>query len=88
MRILNVCKKYFGRTHWDKAVSRLYSPAREYYYCSEILRDIFYHGEWSRCTSKIKILSTISSPLYKGADLVLKTALLLKEYVNIDLNGT
>ena len=84
VRILNVCKKYFGRTHWDKAVSRLYSPAREYYYCSEILRDIFYHGEWSRCTSKIKILSTISSPLYKGADLVLKTALLLKEYVNID----
>ena len=84
VRILKSCKKYFGRTHWDKAVSGLYSPAREYYYCSEILRDVFYHGEWTRDTSKIRILSTISSPLYKGADLVLKTAQLLKEYAKID----
>ena len=84
VRILKSCKKYFGRTHWDKAVSRLYSPNGEYYYCSEILRDIFYHGEWTRDTSKIRILSTISSPLYKGADLVLKTAHLLKEYAKID----
>lgn len=84
VRILRSCKNYFGRTHWDKAISRLYSPNGEYYYCSEILRDIFYHGEWARDTSKIRILSTISSPLYKGADLVLKTAHLLKEYANID----
>ena len=84
VRILKSCKKYFGRTHWDKAISRLYSPSGEYYYCSEILRDVFYHGEWSGDTSKIRILSTISSPLYKGADLVLKTAHLLKEYANID----
>lgn len=84
VRILKSCKKYFGRTHWDKAISRLYSPNGEYYYCSEILRDIFYHGEWARDTSKIRILSTISSPLYKGADLVLKTAHLLKEYAKID----
>ena len=47
VRILKSCKKYFGRTHWDKAISRLYSPSGEYYYCSEILRDVFYHGEWS-----------------------------------------
>lgn len=84
VRILKACKKYLGRTHWDKAVSRLYSHEREYYYCSEILRDIFYHGEWTRDTSKLRILSTISSPLYKGADLVLKTAHLLKEYAKID----
>ena len=84
VRILRSCKNYFGRTHWDKAISRLYSPNGEYYYCSEILRDIFYHGEWARDTSKIRILSTISSPLYKGADLVLKTAHLLKEYAKID----
>ena len=84
VRILRSCKKYFGRTHWDRAICRLYSPTGEYYYCSEILRDIFYHGEWARDTSKIRILSTISSPLYKGADLVLKTAHLLKEYANID----
>ena len=84
VRILRSCKNYFGRTHWDRALCRLYSPTGEYYYCSEILRDVFYHGEWSRDTLKVKILSTISSPLYKGADLVLKTALLLKEYANID----
>ena len=84
VRILRSCKNYFGRTHWDKAISRLYSPNGEYYYCSEILRDIFYHGEWARDTSKTRILSTISSPLYKGADLVLKTAHLLKEYAKID----
>lgn len=84
VRILRSCKNYFGRTHWDRAICRLYSPTGEYYYCSEILRDVFYHGEWARDTSKIRILSTISSPLYKGADLVLKTAHLLKEYANID----
>ena len=84
VRILKSCKNYFCRTHWDRALCRLYSPTGEYYYCSEILRDIFYHGEWARDTLKIRILSTISSPLYKGADLVLKTALLSKEYANID----
>lgn len=84
VRILRSCKNYFGRTHWDRSICRLYSPTGEYYYCSEILRDIFYHGEWTRDTSKIRILSTISSPLYKGADLVLKTAHLLKEYAKID----
>ena len=49
-----------------------------YYYGSEILQDAFYDLEVNRkLPSRITIISTISQPLYKGYDLILKTASLL-----------
>lgn len=85
IRIFKSCKFYFGRTHWDKAVSLLYSKGRKYFFCSEMLRYEFYSSEVWKCSQNnvFQIISTISSPLYKGMDMVLKTAKILKEFGDI-----
>lgn len=84
--ILHSCRYYLGRTTWDKAIVNLYNPKATYYYCNEVLRDVFYsvnqywkYGE----ASCIEIVSTLSLPWYKGVDVVLKTAKLLKENSSI-----
>ena len=85
IRIFKVCHHFFGRTHWDKALTTLFSPQSTYHYCSEMLRHEFYTTDtWNMPNDdKCRIISTISPPLYKGADLILKTALNLKKYGHI-----
>ena len=79
-KILKHTKFFFGRTHWDRSITRVYNPNSQYFYCSEVLRDSFYVGKkWSvKKRKEIVIVSTISTPLYKGLDVVLKTAKILK----------
>jgi glycosyltransferase involved in cell wall biosynthesis len=86
-RILRICNNYMGRTEWDRNITQLYNPNSQYFYCSEALRDVFVNTDdyWKpHKRNKIILVSTISSPLYKGIDLVLKTAKLLKENTVID----
>lgn len=78
-----------GRTTWDKQCTSLMAPQSEYFHVDEVLRPVFYEhqGRWGRPgTDNIQIISTISSTVYKGLDLILKTAKLLKEYMNISFN--
>lgn len=84
--ILKNCKYYMGRTLWDKNITFLFAPDSKYYYCSEVLRDIFYtSAPWRlKNRDKIIIVSTISKTSYKGFDLVLKTAKLLKEHTSLN----
>ena len=83
--ILSSCKYFLGRTNWDKALTSLYSPDSTYFYCSEILREVFYQNTWGKNRDKQFIIATtISKVSYKGFDLVLKTAKLLKEFTGID----
>jgi glycosyltransferase involved in cell wall biosynthesis len=84
--ILKNCKYYMGRTDWDKSVVLLYSPKAKYYYCSEVLREEFYTAKpWSLQTSDNLVLSsTISRAPYKGMDIILKTAKLLKELTTLN----
>jgi glycosyltransferase involved in cell wall biosynthesis len=84
--ILKNCKYYMGRTEWDKRVVSLYAPNSTYFYCNEVLRDVFYSSlAWQKKKrNKIILVSTISRTSYKGFDLILKTAKLLKESSNID----
>ena len=80
LQILKDCRYFMGRTEWDKNVTKLLSPNSKYLYCSEILREVFYQSNYIpvlKNSSKFIIQSTISSPLYKGVDLILKTAKLL-----------
>lgn len=80
--ILQNCNFFMGRTDWDHRISKLFSPNSKYFYCSEMLRDEFYLSQpWENKMpgGVIQITSTISSPLYKGADLILKTAQILKK---------
>lgn len=86
-QIIQSNKYFFGRTHWDRAIVELYNPEAKYYECQEMIRDSFVNSEthWSyKNDGKIRITSTISGPLYKGVDVVLKTARLLKEFAKID----
>lgn len=71
---------FIGRTEWDKRIVKLYNNKAIYFYGGEILRDTFYN-QTDRKTGndKIILVSTLSDPLYKGYDIVLKTAKLLKE---------
>ena len=84
--ILKNCKFFAGRTHWDHAVTSIYSSESKYFYCSEVLREVFYNSTpWTILKrDKIIISSTISKTSYKGFDTILKTAKLLKEYTSLN----
>ena len=81
LRTLKNIKYFMGRTTWDYRLSKIYNPNSIYYHCDEILRPDFYQLNTHQ-TIKTKIVSTISSPLYKGEDLIIKTAKILNEKLN------
>jgi glycosyltransferase involved in cell wall biosynthesis len=86
-RILAGCNYFFGRTEWDYNITRIYSPNSKYFYCSEALRDSFIkiQSTWQLPQRKeFIIVSTISEPLYKGFDLILKTSKILKNNFLLD----
>ena len=84
--ILQNCRYFMGRTEWDRNIVELYNPNARYYHCEEALRDSFVNGkrEWQGAEDKFRIVSVISTPWYKGVDLILKTAKLLKSYTQVD----
>ena len=77
-KTLRNIKYYLGRTTWDYNCSKIYSPDSIYFHCDEILRKSFYNDLNPTDRIKGRIVTTISTPLYKGTDLILKTAQLLK----------
>jgi len=86
-RILKGNHYFMGRTHWDKAIVNFYNPTSNYFVCQEALRESFINADrkWEyKESKKIKLISVISGPLYKGVDVILKTAKLLKD--NTKLN--
>lgn len=83
-RMVSVVENFMGRTQWDKRIVKLLNPKACYYHCNEILRDVFYDSKPIReLPQKPRFVTTISSQLYKGYDIVLKTASILKDK-NID----
>lgn len=82
--IFKLVKNYIGRTEWDKACTEIFNPSARYFYGSEMLRSEFYEETQRVIPRKLVITTTISYPLYKGLDLVLKTANLLKKTIGDD----
>ena len=82
------CLKFvMGRTEWDYQIATLLSPAGlKYFHVDEVLRDDFYQISSRNIPSldKCIILTTISPTFYKGLDVVLKSAQLLKETTDIN----
>lgn len=82
------CRFFMGRTEWDHNLIKLYHPEANYYHVEEALRDSFWNDGriWKHQPDKHKktIISVISNPWYKGYDLILKTAKLLKEECELD----
>lgn len=80
------CKYYMGRTEWDQSISHLLSPNSSYYYCPEMLRPEIYAAlPWQyHQSSKLTVVSIIGNGMYKGADVILRTAKILKEWSDLD----
>lgn len=80
---------FMGRTDWDKTISNFLSPNAKYFRVNEVLRPIFYNinevnTKYENSNkNKISLISTISNAPYKGLDVIIKTAILLKNK-NID----
>lgn len=89
---LSLCQMTFGRTNWDRAIAKLYAPQAKYHYVSEVLREPFYENvgcwKWHRHQPGMPfcIISVISLPLFKGHDVILKTAHLLKQHGNLNFH--
>lgn len=83
---LRNAKFVMGRTEWDKRIAKIYNPEVQYFHVDEVLRPIFYQNDIKINTQSdtITIISTLSSTIYKGIDLVLKTASILKTETSIN----
>ena len=70
---------FMGRTEWDRAYVSLYAPHARYFHCEEALRPSFFEEAPRTVPETPVFVSTLSGPLYKGHDVVLKTAKVLCE---------
>ena len=83
-QVLSHTKHVIGRTHWDKLATEILNPDRIYHYGGEILRSEFYEEHKRAVPEKLTIVTTSSSPMYKGFDYVLQTANILKNVIGMD----
>ena len=85
-RMFKKIKYVTGRTEWDRevvmALGATVQPA--YFHCDEILREAFYVNKKRTCSDKIIFVTIISAFLYKGYDVLLKTANILKNTMCLD----
>ena len=82
--VLRHTKHVIGRTHWDELATKILNPERVYHYGGEILRKEFYEEHERVIPEKLTIVTTSSSPMYKGFDYVLQTANVLKNVMHRD----
>ena len=83
-KVLQHTRHVIGRTHWDELATKVLNPERVYHYCGEILRKEFYEEHKRVIPKKLTIVTTSSSPMYKGFDYVLQTANILKNVMHRD----
>ena len=78
-KIMASARNFIGRTDWDRAQAARYNRNAAYYHVDEVLREPFYKasGTWKRPDSDV-LVTTISEAPYKGMDVVLRTAAILK----------
>lgn len=86
IEILKCIKYYLGRTTWDKRLVHVFNANSSYYEGGEVLRSVFYKGGERELPQKITVVTTISSPMYKGFDIILKAANILKHQFNLDFD--
>lgn len=80
-KYLRNARYVIGRTFWDKTVTGLFNPNRQYFVGDEILRKDFYDVVWKKekWSNPLVLVSTISPGPYKGIETLLKTASILKQ---------
>ena len=80
-KYLQNARYILGRTFWDKTVTGLFNPDRQYFVVDEILRKDFYNYIWDKKKwgEPLVLVSTISPGPYKGIENLLRTASILKK---------
>lgn len=82
-RIWYCVHHYMGRTSWDRALVNMLTKNSTYHHVEEALRPQFLHSDkiWKlpETNQKLRLLSTGCSSFWKGIDVMLKTAHVLKE---------
>lgn len=76
-KILEKVNHFIGRTDWDQRTSAILSPGSKYHFGEEIMRTDFYNPRERCLPEKMVVTTVISSPIYKGYDIILKTAKIL-----------
>lgn len=87
MKMFKSCKYFLGRTDWDRKITQILAPQAKYFYCSEMLRPVIYDSDkiWAVPNNQRKrIVSIISGSIYKGGDLILRAAKVLKDNAHFD----
>lgn len=82
--ILKAVPHVIGRTEWDKKAMEMLAPQAKYHYGGEILRACFYNHSERKLPSRAVISTTISNATYKGYDLLLKIANILKNELYLE----
>lgn len=82
--VLHHTMHVIGRTYWDKLATEILNPERIYHYGGEILRKDFYEDHKRIIPDKLIIVTTSSSPMYKGFDYVLQIANILRNVMHRD----
>ncbi|MCF6179669.1 MAG: glycosyltransferase, partial [Geopsychrobacter sp.] len=78
--ILRITKNVAGRTNWDKCITKVLSPKGNYHVVNEIMRPAFYGKTWDKKREgKLILITTTSDSAYKGFEVILKTAIILKQ---------
>lgn len=81
-RTWKIVNNYMGRTSWDKALSAVMHPHRSYYHVDEALRAEFLNAsrKWQDCPDRpLRLVSIGCSTFWKGPDMLLKVASILKQ---------
>lgn len=77
-------RNYMGRTEWDRQLVELFHPGAHYYHVEEALRPAFINNAevWQPKVGehKLKLITTGGNTHWKGMDVLLKTAHVLKEH--------
>lgn len=80
-RLWKAVKYYMGRTDWDYSLTKMMNPNACYFHVDEALRGSFFSQEESWIypqRNKIILFSTGCTTFWKGPDMMLKTAKVLK----------
>ncbi len=80
-KIFKNCKYFFGRTDFDRRITKILAPNAEYFHCEEMLRSHFYNYKFTANKSsfeEFKIISVLNPDIYKGFETIFQTMALLK----------
>lgn len=79
-QIIKSANYFFGRTDWDRRTVKIYNSRCKYFHCEELLRPVFFEQQWQpNQSSTMRLITTINPNIYKGIEIILETAAILKK---------